>query len=181
MTQCLTDSSRLSLPKEAKEIIETLVPNSKGGYSMGSNLPVITEDLQKTAMVCIERIAEKNKPCDLQWFKGAIYTLLQHFYTKDLPENVQTAIAQDWMMVLSDMPQWAIEKARIDFLKNNNRRPSPNEIRDLCVKAMSKDVVMVAQCKKIISMDVHVECTLTMDEKQAMIDEINKKLKAKKM
>lgn len=76
-----------------------------------------------------------NRP---DWLAGRIMTLLSHGYIPDIDGPLDDAVTADWMHVLSDQPQWAIQKACLDWLAEpgpegrRKPRPQPADIRQRC-------------------------------------------------
>lgn len=140
--QCITHGKTLNLPSSAKDIINTL----------GLAVYEATGEQKQAAQLVIDRIQEHHQPCDREWLKGAIYTLLQHYFVKDLPEQVQKAIAQDWIEILSKYPDWAIETARLRYLEyGDKRKPLPKDMSLLCVDAMKKNNSLLKHCRNILN------------------------------
>jgi hypothetical protein len=166
--QCLTHGKTLNVPSSAKAIIDSL-----DGYEC-----FITEDVKKAAEITIDRINEYNTPADRNWLKGAIFTLLQHYYVRELDEDVQRAIAQDWIDILSKYPQWAIEKARAKYLTEFDRKPVPKNIVDLCNKEMAKTNKLYFKCKEILRLPLSREVKqVSQDERDKAIADVQELLK----
>ena len=152
MGQELTTRTKTNLPASCKPILDTLVMRGRDfdRWTTGE-LPVITEETKIAAKQALAVISENLTPANPEGTKAAIFALLQHYYVSDLPPQVHQAIATDWIHCLADYPAWSIEQARIDWMKNNRRKPTPGEIVNLCDKAISKDRAMKKQCKNIIA------------------------------
>lgn len=133
-------------------------------------MPIITTEIKQAALQAKVLIAENLTPANPEGIKAAIFTLLQHYYVSDLPEQIHQAIASDWMRCLEKYPAWAIEAARIDWLQNNKRKPTPSEMGGLCDKAVSKDKAMLRQCERIIKepLTPEPEPEMTDEEREAM-------------
>ena len=129
-------------------------------------MPKVTEEVKQAASVCIVRIEEKLKPATREWIAGAIQTLLLHYYTKELPAWQYEAIAKDWIAVLCEFPQWAIEESRISFLRDFTRKPLPGDIAKLCRDAVSKDLAMLFQCKRIQRMPIETESEISEHDRE---------------
>lgn len=172
MEQELTTRTKTSLPAGAKPILETLVIRGKyfDRWTVGK-LPVITLETKSAAEQSIVVISQNLIPANPEGTKAAIFTLMQHYYVSDLPEQVHLAIATDWIACLVEYPAWAIEKSRIDWMKNNKRKPTPSEIVNLCDKAISKDKAMKRQCELIL------EAEFTPPPKQELNPEEHEKMK----
>ncbi|MFK7942664.1 MAG: hypothetical protein AB8B85_07115 [Paracoccaceae bacterium] len=62
-------------------------------------------------------------------------TLLKHFYEPDEPDEIFDLRMGDWIDVLADLPQAAIEHAVKERLWEDSRtRPTPGEIRARALK-----------------------------------------------
>ena len=55
-------------------------------------------------------------------------TLLSHYWRDDDPVELTAAIGKDWADVLEGLPQDAITKARLHYLRTENRKPKPSDI-----------------------------------------------------
>jgi hypothetical protein len=63
------------------------------------------------------------------WIGGRALTLLNHYWREDDPEEMTGAIGADWADVLEHLPQYAIQKACIRYLRMEPRRkPTPGAI-----------------------------------------------------
>jgi len=138
-------------------------------------LPEITGETKQAARECIVIINERLMPAPENGIKTAIYALLQHFFVKDLPEQVHQMIATDWLHCLNDYPSWAIEKARLCWLQSSSRKPSPADIVSLCSKAVSKDRAMRRQCEAVVDAPLTSpsEPEITQEEQEAMQERIS--------
>lgn len=64
------------------------------------------------------------------WLAGRITTLLSHYYTPDIPAALSEAAMVDWLAVLDGLPRDDIERACMDYLRDEpDRRPTPGRIR----------------------------------------------------
>ena len=63
---------------------------------------------------------------------GRIATMLAHFYVSPLSEAEMSAVASDWAEALREFPQWAIAEACSEWLRTQERKPTPAAIRRLC-------------------------------------------------
>lgn len=81
-----------------------------------------------------------------QWIAGRILTLLSHYWREDDPSVMDEAIARDWADILEGMPQDAIGKACMAYLRNEPRRkPSPGAIYALARDFMPRPVIVPMQ------------------------------------
>lgn len=70
-----------------------------------------------------ERVAHR------EWIAGRALTLLSHYWRADDPVELTAAIGKDWADVLEGMPQDAIQKAAIQFQRDEpKRKPTPAAI-----------------------------------------------------
>lgn len=68
-----------------------------------------------------------------EWITGRIMTLLQHYYQPDAHNEVKEAAFHDWVSLLSDFSQRAIEHACGSYLQDQpRRRPTPGDIIRRC-------------------------------------------------
>ena len=81
-----------------------------------------------------------------QWIAGRILTLLSHYWRDDDPSAMDEAIARDWADILEGMPQDAISKACMAYLRSEPRRkPSPGAIYALARDYMPRPVIVPMQ------------------------------------
>ena len=118
---------------------------------MSTDLPKITYELKSAAQESLERMEKYLTPAPRDWLSGALYTLLSHFYREDLPQSHVEAIARDWIAVLEDYPQWAIENARIEWLKTSDKKPKPSNIRQLCDEQIGRYVRLKYLCQRVLN------------------------------
>lgn len=65
-----------------------------------------------------------------EWLAGRVATFLSHYYQAQGPDPVLEAMMEDWVEVLRDLPQRAVELAVWERLRSDDRRrPIPGEIR----------------------------------------------------
>jgi len=64
---------------------------------------------------------------------GRVATMLSHFYVSPMSEAEARAVANDWADALGEFPQWAVDEACRDWLRNHTRKPTIADIRGLCV------------------------------------------------
>lgn len=74
-----------------------------------------------------------NKPAPANWVSGRIVTLLSHYFITQTDERIAKAIAEDWIVILSELPAWAISNACRNYLAGDDckRKPVPGDIRKL--------------------------------------------------
>lgn len=59
--------------------------------------------------------------------------LLAHYWTTNEPQEVRRAIAEDWLEDLGEFPAGVVEAACREWRRTQTRRPTPADIRTLCV------------------------------------------------
>lgn len=64
-----------------------------------------------------------------KWIVARTLSLLSHYYQPTIPEGIDELAAADWIAALADLPQRAIDDAAMEWIRNEERRPSPAAIR----------------------------------------------------
>lgn len=81
-----------------------------------------------------------------EWIGGRCHTLLSHYWREDDPVELSAAIGKDWGDVLEGLPQEAIQKACIQYQRDEPRRkPTPGAIYALARAAMPRPKVVASQ------------------------------------
>lgn len=80
-------------------------------------------------------------PATEAWVRGRIATLLSHYFQVDRPEELDIAIADDWIAaIMADPcpPAWALNAACVAWISGPDarRRPLPGDIRQLAFERM---------------------------------------------
>ena len=74
-----------------------------------------------------------------EWIGGRAFTLLSHYWRDDDSEALTAAMGKDWADVLEGLPQDAIQKACIQYQREEPRRkPTPGAIYALARAAMPR-------------------------------------------
>lgn len=74
-----------------------------------------------------------------EWIAGRSFTLLSHYWREDDSEALTAAMGKDWADVLEGLPQDAIQKACIQYQRDEPRRkPTPGAIYALAREAMPR-------------------------------------------
>jgi hypothetical protein len=97
-----------------------------------SDLPVA---LVPIARAYRDELAALLAPAPRDMLLARILALLCHFPSKDMPNAVEAAIAQDWAEDLGEFPFWAVEQAARQWRRTKRFRPTISEMRDLCLAA----------------------------------------------
>lgn len=78
-----------------------------------------------------------------EWIGGRSLTLLSHYWRDDDPVELTAAIGADWADVLEGLPQDVIQKACIQYQKDEPRRkPTPGAIYQIARRFMPKPKVV---------------------------------------
>ena len=84
-----------------------------------------------------ERVAHR------EWIGGRCVTLLSHYWRDDDPVELTAAIGADWAEVLEGLPQNAIHRACIAWLRDSpDRKPKPGNIYALAREFMPRPVIV---------------------------------------
>jgi len=76
------------------------------------------------------RAAPENVGQHAQWIAGRVETLLAHYFSPDLSQEVVEAAIEDWINALIHLPANAITEACSGYLCDQpRRRPTPGDIR----------------------------------------------------
>lgn len=74
-----------------------------------------------------------------EWIAGRSFTLLSHYWRDDDSEALTAAMGKDWADVLEGLPQDAIQKACIQYQRDEPRRkPTPGAIYALARDAIPR-------------------------------------------
>jgi len=78
-----------------------------------------------------------------EWIAGAIATLLAFYWRDDDPKHLIGAMARDWVKILEGLPQDAIERARLRYLRDEpRRRPTPGAIYAMAREEMPRPAIV---------------------------------------
>jgi len=74
-----------------------------------------------------------------EWIGGRALTLLSHYWRDDDPVELTAAIGQDWADVLEGIPQDYIQRACIQYQRDEPRRkPTPGAVYQIARALMPK-------------------------------------------
>jgi len=166
--QCVEGSRTLK-----DEIVFGLIQKTDSGYYRSVDILKPTEDQRQSARRCLLEVEKHFTPADRNYIKGAAFILLRHFYEKNMTDQEYSAIAQDWIDVLSRFPAWVIKEARIEYLSKFKKKPVPADISELCEKSFSRAHALKAQCRKVLDAPVDVEQEITEAERLEMLSRIS--------
>lgn len=67
--------------------------------------------------------------------------LLSHYYQPDLQDGIDELSVANWLDVLGDLPQQAVDDAIGEWLREETKRPTPADIRIRAKRRLSRPVV----------------------------------------
>lgn len=77
------------------------------------------------------------------WIKGRALTLLSHYWREDDDPALMAAIGKDWADVLEGIPQEYIQKACIQYQRDEPRRkPTPGAVYEIARALMPKPRIL---------------------------------------
>lgn len=105
----------------------------RGRYGCNWTPSPVPEGQKRAALRILSDMDRELTPAPSDWIAARIVTLLAHFWMPDMPENLHQAISRDWISVLGGYPRQAIDRACLDYLRDDtSKRPTPGKIRKLC-------------------------------------------------
>ena len=113
---------------------------------------IVTSSLKEKAALVSVKTKEILAPAPSATIAGHITVLLRHYYhDAKLPADVMEGLALQWIKTLEDFPAWAVEKAVIEYLRDDakGRKPVPGQIVALSRKAVAKYTALLWQCRRI--------------------------------
>lgn len=183
----LTTTHSLALPTQLLDTLRHDLHDDK--WTPGPLPKQITDELKHKARASLIKLERHLEPARSEDIAGHIFLLLGHYYVDNkLPREVQEGMALQWLKVLEQYPEWAVEAAAIEYLDydKEGRKPKPGQIADLCRRAVAKYRVLQVQCERIIrapNTDPDADRPPTEAEKQAVSEimaDIRKGLAGKK-
>lgn len=164
----------------AAEILKTLEVWDNE-YRIGKMPVVVDDNLKQIASDTRKQLAPVLQArVSKQWLKDRIMTLLMHWHNKETPQQIINAMSSDWIDVLQDFPQWAIEEAIVDYNKTSEYKPVPANIVKRAEQAASKYQTLDFKCKLIMQAgNTAKEKTTDAESKarvSAMMDEVRKNM-----
>ena len=78
-----------------------------------------------------------------EWIGGRALTLLSHYWREDDPVELTAAIGKDWADVLEGIGQEFVDRACIQYLREEPRRkPTPGEVYSRAIAAMPRPAIV---------------------------------------
>lgn len=88
--------------------------------------------------------AQGERASHREWIGGRVLTVLSHYWREDDADALTSAIAADWADVLEGLPREAIQKACIQYQRDEPRRkPTPGAIYSLARNFMPRPKVVM--------------------------------------
>lgn len=116
-------------------------------------MPPVTCLLKETAKMVLSKTDKLLEPASSQEIAGHITLMLQHYF-KDatIPPSVAEGMALQWLKCLEEFPNWVVEKAVTEYMKNDSkgRRPVPGQIVAEARKVASKCHALKIRCLQVI-------------------------------
>jgi len=76
------------------------------------------------------RVASTDAPlATAEWITARVISLLSHYYQPELAIGLDELVMADWISALGDIPQQAIADAASEWIRDQDRRPTPSAIR----------------------------------------------------
>lgn len=101
----------------------------------------------------------------LEWIGGRVITLLSQYWRDDDPVELTAAIGADWAKVLRNLSKEAIEKACLQYLRDEPRRkPTPGEIFTRASKAERKPLAQSGGFQ--IDPDIERQCVIRVETEE---------------
>ena len=85
-----------------------------------------------------------------------VMALLSHYFMPDLPAAVHSRVLEDWCEIFSTVPLWALQKARMEWLAEESRRPTPADIRAITIRLTWNDGI----ARRLVEKAVHAHPAL---------------------
>lgn len=93
-------------------------------------------DRQKTGFSRLSETRQQAIVADEQ-IAALIGSLLLHYRQDDMSQAAQNAVAKDWMADLREFGPRIVEEACTEYRRTQKFRPTPAEIRKLCIEAQN--------------------------------------------
>lgn len=134
-------------------------------------MPIVTADLKKSAELVKFRIEGHLKPAESKAILAHITIMLRHyFFDGQIPPEIMHGLGLQWLKVLQEFPEWAIEQAVTEYLSNDSkgRKPVPGQIKFLADKAIIKYKALITQCDRVSKAKIDEPDDMTEEQKAKM-------------
>ena len=135
-------------------------------------------DLQKAPRTSTTLSVERTE--HRTWIKGRAATLLSHYWRDDDDPALLAALGKDWADVLEGIPQEYIQRACIQYQRDEPRRkPTPGAVYEIARALMPRPVIVRSEPWLIAAPELTAEQRAEMDrkadERKVRADEIMSK------
>jgi hypothetical protein len=94
-------------------------------------------DIQRAPKSFAPSLAERTE--HRTWIKGRAATLLAHYWREDDDPALLAAMGKDWADVLEGLPQEIIQRACIQYQRDEPRRkPTPGAVYEIAMQLMPR-------------------------------------------
>ena len=94
-------------------------------------------DIQRAPKRSAPSLAERTE--HRTWIKGRAATLLAHYWREDDDPALLAAMGKDWADVLEGLPQEIIQRACIQYQRDEPRRkPTPGAVYEIAMQLMPR-------------------------------------------
>ncbi|MFC4235973.1 hypothetical protein ACFOY8_12075 [Thalassospira xianhensis] len=102
-------------------------------------VPSVGQELIPEIRQQLAALEEVLKPAPRGRTLTRILVLLRHYNTKVNEPEIEEMIANDWAEDLEEFPAWAVDDAARKWRRTQKWRPSIQEIRELCHRAVARE------------------------------------------
>lgn len=116
-------------------------------------MPAATSSLKEKAALVKAKTEAMLAPAESKKIAGHVTLLLQHYYRDaNIPPAVAEGLALQWLQCLEEFPEWAVQAACVDYLKNDakGRKPSPGQVVALARQHVGKYQALILRCSQIM-------------------------------
>ena len=164
----------MNLPAITKrpQISEQAIAISRDRRYWQDTPPELVGDARWAATQAVLDLNAYLTPSDARWLSGRVETMLAHYWTPDLPEQLATAVKLDWLTHLKRFPQWAVDRVVQDWLATQRRKPTISDICDGCHLLIQPHVGRRDKLQHVLDVtkgDRHEETPDTPEQKAAAL------------
>lgn len=118
---------------------------------LGERPPKIGAVTSAEITQAINALDEYLLPAGKPRLVARITTMFAHYWTPQMPENLQDAVIHEWIQIIGKYPSWAVEKACRQWVESEDRkRPTPAVIGKLCHEYTASDSDRLARLKTVM-------------------------------
>jgi len=94
--------------------------------------PALDARLRAEAEQALIQLNRHLAPAPRARIAARITALLSHYFVAAMPDNLATALFDDWLDALGGFPAWALDQAAREWLRDNERKPTIAAIYRRC-------------------------------------------------